>query len=118
MLRQIPPAICFIALTTLPVSAQQGAPELILHNGKVVTVNTGFVIAEAIAIRGERILRVGSNAEILALKGADTHTLDLEGKMVLPGLIDSHAHPLSASIVEFDHAIPQMDSIQDVLNYF
>jgi predicted amidohydrolase YtcJ len=38
--------------------------------------------------------------------------------MVIPGLIDSHSHPLAASLVEFDHAIPQMDSIQDVLDYF
>jgi len=37
--------------------------------------------------------------------------------MVLPGLVDCHAHPLAASVVEFDHKIPQMDSVQDVLDY-
>jgi predicted amidohydrolase YtcJ len=98
--------------------AQELPPDLILHHGKVVTVDGDFSLGEAIAIRGERILRVGSNSEILGLSGPKTETVDLAGHIVLPGLIDCHAHPLSASVVEFDHAIPQMDSIQDVLDYF
>ncbi|MGO8930557.1 MAG: amidohydrolase [Limisphaerales bacterium] len=98
--------------------SQEPAPDLILHHGEVVTADLSFSVAEAIAIRGERIVRVGSNAEVLALQGPRTQTIDLAGKMVLPGLIDCHAHPQSASVVEFDHPIPQMDSIQDVLDYF
>ena len=98
--------------------SQEPAPDLILHHGEVVTADLRFSVAEAIAIRGERIVRVGSNAEVLALQGPRTQTIDLAGKMVLPGLIDCHAHPQSASVVEFDHPIPQMDSIQDVLDYF
>jgi hypothetical protein len=98
--------------------SQEPAPDLILHHGEVVTADLCFSVAEAIAIRGERIVRVGSNAEVLALQGPRTQTIDLAGKMVLPGLIDCHAHPQSASVVEFDHPIPQMDSIQDVLDYF
>jgi predicted amidohydrolase YtcJ len=43
--------------------------------------------------------------------------LDLEGRMVIPGLIDSHTHPTGASLTEFDHAIPEMESIADVLAY-
>lgn len=115
------PRVSFVALLLVAASsalsvAQQ--PDLILHHGQVVTVDDRFTIAEALAIRGERIVRVGSSEEILRLKGDRTQLIDLEGKMVLPGMIDCHAHPLSASIVEFDHQIPQMDSIQDVLDYF
>ncbi|HEU0050231.1 MAG TPA: hypothetical protein VFQ43_21760, partial [Nitrososphaera sp.] len=69
------------------------------------------MIHEAIAIRDGRIQRVGTDRSILALKGPRTEAVDLGGKMVIPGLIDSHSHPLAASLAEFDHAIPQMDSV-------
>jgi len=114
MLRQLITASC---LSCCYVNSQEPAPDLILHHGKVVTVDSGFSIAQAIAIRGERIVRVGSNAEVLALADSRTKTIDVAGKMILPGLIDCHAHPLAASLVEFDHTIPQMDSVQDVLDY-
>ena len=118
MLRPITAAACLFLGGACPVMPREPAPDLILHHAKVVTAEPGLSLAEAIAIRGERIVRVGSNAELLALQGPGTQTVDLAGKMVLPGLIDCHAHPQSASVVEFDHPIPQMDSIQDVLDYF
>jgi predicted amidohydrolase YtcJ len=93
------------------------ATDLILHNGKIVTVDADFSIAQAMAIEGNRIEAVGRDEDILRLKTNDTEVLDLGGKMVLPGLIDSHVHPCPASLTEFDHPIPQMDSIQDVLDY-
>lgn len=96
----------------------QPAPDLILYGGKVVTVDSHFSVCQAMAIQGERILRLGSDAEVLALKSPRTEFVDLDGKMVIPGLIDCHAHPLAASLVEFDHELPQMDSVEDVLNYF
>jgi hypothetical protein len=98
--------------------AQEAAPDLILHHGIIVAVDDRFSIHEAMAVRGERIQRVGTEAMILALKGPRTEMVDLAGRMVIPGLIDSHSHPLAASLVEFDHAIPQMDAVQDVLDYF
>jgi predicted amidohydrolase YtcJ len=98
--------------------AQQAAPDLILHHGKIVAADDRFSIHEAIAICDGRIQRVGTDAAILQLKGARTELMDLRRKMVIPGLIDSHCHPLAASLAEFDHAIPQMDSVQDVLDYF
>lgn len=98
--------------------AQEAPADLILHHGKIVTVDDRFSIGEAIAVRDGRIERVGTDNEILALKGPGTETVDLAGKMVIPGLIDSHSHPLDASLAEFDHKIPQMDSVQDVLDFF
>jgi len=98
--------------------AQEAAPDLILHHGIIVAVDDRFSIHEAIAVRGEHIQCVGTEAMILALKGPRTEMVDLAGRMVVPGLIDSHSHPLAASLVEFDHVIPPMDSVQDVLDYF
>ena len=93
------------------------APTLILHHGKVATCDADFSIHPAVAIDGERVLQVGSNADILALRGPDTELFDLEGRLVIPGLIDSHTHPASACLTEFDHPIPQMDTIDAVLEY-
>src|SRR6185503_3749876 len=61
---------------------------------------------------------VGTNAEIRALARSNaTQTHDLRGAMVLPGLIDSHVHSPAASMFEFDHPIPDMETIQQVLDY-
>lgn len=99
-------------------SAETEPPaDLILHNGKILTVDDDFSIVEAIAVRAGRILKVGTNAEVLKTRGDQTEVRDLAGKMVLPGLIDSHVHPSSAAMHEFDHEIPDMHSIEDVLAY-
>ena len=76
----------------------QIAPDLILHNGKVVTVDGDFSIAQAVAIKGSRILAVGSDSEMRALAGRNTHYEDLGGKTVIPGLIDSHIHAFGIAI--------------------
>ncbi len=76
--------------------AQQAAPDLILSNGKIITVDQRFSIAQAIAVRGERIVAVGGNQEIGALAGPNTRKIDLKGKSVIPGLIDNHMHLLRA----------------------
>jgi predicted amidohydrolase YtcJ len=62
-------------------------PELVLHHGKILTVDQAFTIAEAIAVRGGRVLAVGTNAEILALVGPQTRSIDLAGRTVTPGFI-------------------------------
>jgi predicted amidohydrolase YtcJ len=97
--------------------ADNSKPDLILHHGKIVTVDKHFTIHQAMAVQGGRILRVGADEEILKTKGAETKLVDLNGKTVLPGLIDSHTHPTGACMTEFDHPIPDMESIQDVLDY-
>ena len=99
-----------------PVVASEA--DLILYNGKIVTVDSDFSIRQAIAVKGSRILQVGENKDIMRLKADKTEVLNLDGKTVLPGFIDSHLHATGACMTEFDHPIPQMDSIEDVLNYF
>ena len=78
----------------LPGLGSGQAPDRILYNGKVLTVDRDFSVASAIAIRGERIIAVGETDEIRPLAGDDTQELDLEGRTVIPGLIDNHIHYL------------------------
>ncbi len=99
------------------VAAAQESADLILHNGKVVTVDAKDTIAQAIAIGGGKILAVGDDGAALKLRGPKTEVIDLGGKTVLPGLIDSHVHPMGAAMYEFDHPMPEMNSIADVLGY-
>lgn len=74
-------------------------PELIIKNAKLLTVDDpGFTvdlgrIAEAMAVRGGKILAVGTDSEISALAGPDTKVFDLKGRMVMPGMINTHDHP-------------------------
>ena len=92
-------------------------PQWIFHHGRIVTVDSDFRIAEAMAVRDDRIVAVGSNEAVLKLAGSDTQLVDLQGKTVLPGLIDSHSHPPGAAVYEFDHEVPTMETIADVLEY-
>jgi len=97
--------------------ARRQSADLILHNAKIVTVDHSFGIASALAVRADRILAVGSESEIDALAGADTRRVDLQGKTVLPGLTDSHLHAVAAAMYEFDHPVPDMETIDDVLRH-
>lgn len=105
---------CIGVLAALPASAA----DLILHKGKVVTVDRAFSIHEAIAVEGGKVKAVGSNADILKLRTPQTEVIDLKGRTVIPGLMDSHTHAPGASMTEFPHELPQMDTIKDVLDYF
>ena len=79
-----------------PASAQgagaAGPADTILTNGKIITVDETFSIAQAVAVRGSRIVAVGTNQEITRLAGPNTRRIDLRGRSVVPGLIDNHAH--------------------------
>jgi predicted amidohydrolase YtcJ len=106
-----------IASTAAAAPGQASKPDLIVHHGKIVTVDADFTVAEAMAIKGDRIAAVGANDRILALAGPNTRLVDLQGKTVLPGLIDSHLHAVDSAMYEFDHPVPEMESIADVLRY-
>jgi predicted amidohydrolase YtcJ len=93
------------------------AAPVALINGHIVTVDGDFSIAEAMLVEGERILKVGTNAEITEGLAAAATRIDLQGATVLPGLIDSHVHSTGASVFEYDHVIPEMETIADVLTY-
>ena len=112
------PLLLAISLGSLPCPAACAAEaDLILHHGKIATVDATFSLHEALAVKDGKVLAVGKNADVLQLQGAQTEVLDLQGRLVIPGLMDSHTHPSAASLYEFDHPIPEMESIAEVLNY-
>jgi predicted amidohydrolase YtcJ len=86
-----------LAVTAAPAVGQAQAPDTILINGKVVTVDDQFTVAQALAIAGGRIVKVGNTAGIEALKGPATRVIDVAGRTVIPGLIDNHAHWVRAA---------------------
>ncbi len=109
--------LLFWAGADCPTATAAAEADLILHNGKIVTVDRAFSIHQALAVKGDKLIQVGSNEDILQTRGPNTALVDLAGKMVLPGLIDSHAHPSDACMIEFDHPVPEMGTIADVLKY-
>ncbi len=114
-------ATCVIAAMFFVVggAAQAAEPpaDVVLINGKILSVDRDFSVHQAMAVRGERVAVVGTDAQARNHAGPQTQVIDLEGKTVVPGLIDSHVHPLGAALYEFDHPIPRMESIADVLAY-
>ena len=107
-------AICCLLLTGL-ASAQ--APDRILYNGKILTVDADFSIESAIAIRGERISAVGATDDLLETAGPDTITTDLGGQTVIPGLIDNHLHYLrGTNFAAYELRIHGVTSRREVLS--
>src|SRR6266705_860812 len=68
------------------------APDLILYNGKIVTVDSAFSIAQALAIRGDRFVAVGADDAVRRTAGPATRVIDLRGRTAIPGLMDGHLH--------------------------
>jgi predicted amidohydrolase YtcJ len=105
-------ACCFAVVLFVAASrgvAQQSAPDLILTNGKIITVDDRFTIGQAIAVNAERVQAVGTNSEIAKLAGPKTRKIDLKGRTVIPGLIDNHAHFIRAA--EHWHQEMRLDGV-------
>jgi predicted amidohydrolase YtcJ len=85
-------ALAIFALLSAGTGYGQQTADLILHNGKVLTVDNKFSIVEAVAVRGNQIVAVGSNDDVLKMAGPNTQKIDLAGRTVVPGLIDTHLH--------------------------
>lgn len=104
-----------------PIGAQTPrlAADLIIFNGKIITNNQAFAVAEALAVKDEQIVAVGKSVDILKTAGTQTRRLNLRGQTVIPGLIDTHTHALnwSRSVVrgEVDLSYPRMSKIEDVV---
>src|SRR5256885_2283523 len=80
------------------MAAENNSPELILINGRIATVDHLRTFAEAVAIHQGRFIAVGSNEEIMRLRAPNTETIDLGGRTVIPGLNDSHMHPIRGGL--------------------
>ena len=113
----MPIRVPILALFICTASAYAQPADLILYNAKIVTVDAQFHIVDSMAVRGDRIVATGARDQVAKLAGPATRQVDLKGKTVLPGLMDSHSHALSAAMYEFDHPVPDMETIADVLKY-
>ena len=105
-----------LLLWAASAKAQEPA-DAIYYNGKIITVWDAHPVAEAFAVQGNHFVLVGSNAEVLKLAGPSTRKVDLRGRCVVPGLIESHVHPIMSALSERDGPVPVMNSIADVQQY-
>ncbi len=103
-------------LLLVPMAVHADA-DLIIHNGKVITVDAAFSISEAVAIKDGKILATGNDGEILKHQGEKTRLIDADGKVVMPGLMDSHTHPLGAALSEWKEPLPDLHSLKSVFDY-
>jgi predicted amidohydrolase YtcJ len=110
----LPDAAGAPAPTQIPAQAATGPADLILANGKIITVDSASTVAQAIAIAGDRILAVGSDATMAALSGPATRVVDLKGKAVIPGITDGHAHMDREALRNVFPALGRVRSIRDI----
>src|SRR5437016_4035782 len=89
------------ALMAVALGAQQDT-DTVYFNARIVTMWDSHPVAEALVIRNNRILAVGSAAEVRKVASPNARRIDLHGKTVLPGLEDSHTHPIAAALSEQD----------------
>jgi predicted amidohydrolase YtcJ len=111
MIRTIP----FVLFSAVALLAQ--APDTIYFNGAIITMSSAQPNAQAIAIRGDRFVAVGSNNDVLKTAGPETRKIDLGGKCVVPGIIESHVHPIGAALSEIDGPVPLVHSIAELKDY-
>src|SRR5205085_3636126 len=103
-----------LSIGFLAVSLAAEIPDTIYYNGHIITLSAAQPTAQAVAIKGNRFLLAGSDAEVRKTAGPSTTQVDLHGRTVLPGLEDSHTHPISAALSERDGPIPVMKSIAEI----
>jgi predicted amidohydrolase YtcJ len=102
-----------------PTYAQQvdlGSPDLVLINGKVLTMDDKSSVVEAVAILDGKLLATGSNARVKSMAGTRTRVLDLAGKTVVPGLIDTHAHFKAAGLSEYVVTMGRAKTVAEALD--
>ena len=113
-------ALLLVAVSTTigpRAGAQQPRADLILVNGRILTVDANDRVAQAVAISGNRIVAVGSTAEIERMAGPSTRRIDLRGHTVTPGLLDAHEHFSGGGgdrLFVVDLSYPNVKSIADV----
>ena len=106
-----------LALLLASCGSSLAAQPTIFTHGKIVTVDEAFSISDAMAVEDGRIVALGEKAKAFAASHAQARHVDLGGRMMLPGLMDSHAHPVGAATYEFDHEVPDIADIPQLLDY-
>jgi len=98
MERRIVAATLLLLALTGATAANAQAPDTILVNGRILTVDAQSSVREALAIRAGRIIALGTTGEMRTLAGPQSRVIDLGGRTVVPGLIDSHIHAIRAAL--------------------
>lgn len=99
---------------TSPSQPETSAASLVLRSGKVITVDDNFTIAQAVAIRDDRILAVGPDDAMRLHIEPGTRVVDLQGRTVIPGLIDGHAHMDREGLKAIFPSLGRVRSIKDI----
>lgn len=101
------------------VTSQPMLADLVITNGKVITVDDNFSIAQAVAVKEGKIVAVGTNEDVAPLVGKDTQVLDIKGKSMLPGINESHIHAAlfgsARPPLALDVGYPTVKSISDIV---
>lgn len=113
----VPYLIPICLLLVLTACKIENPADMIIKNGKILTVDKHFTIAEAMAIKDDKIIAVGSNRDIMKLAGKHGEVIDAAGKTVVPGIIDAHLHPEMASVSELEETIPDVNTIGELLEW-
>jgi len=108
-------AVILAFCTALPAAAQSENAQTVFVNGNIYTMNERQPRAEAIAVKGDRIVFVGSNADAKKYQSAETKTIDLAGKTVVPGLTDSHCHIFGIGEREMNLNLEGANTLEDFL---
>ena len=106
----------FISISLAAAAASQ-IPDVIYYNASIITISSAQPSAQALAIRADRFSAVGSNSDILKTAGPRTQKIDLGGRCVVPGIIESHVHPMGAALSEIDGPVPVIHSISELKDY-
>jgi predicted amidohydrolase YtcJ len=114
-LKSLSTAVLATVLFTGTSSFAATPSDLVLLHGRVYTLNPAQPWAEAVAVRGSRIVAVGSDAAIANLKGASTRVIDLHGGFLTPGLIDSHVHFLDGGRYLINVALRDATTMAEVV---
>ena len=101
--------VLFFLSATWSATVFAQSADTILTNGKIVTVDDQFRTVQAVAIQGDRIVATGGNDEVQKFKGPATRLIDVQGRTVIPGLIDNHAHYMRAA--EYWHREVRLDGV-------
>jgi hypothetical protein len=121
MMRKFKPLLLLAAGLCLagPACAQpasSGSPDLVLINGKILTMDTNSSVVEAVAVRDGRIIATGSNEQVKSVASPQTRVLDLAGKTAVPGLIDTHAHFKAAGLAEYVVIMNRAKTVAEALD--
>ncbi len=108
------PTISAAAYNAQPLSADSNA-DYVFKNGAVYTVDEGRPWAEAVAVKGNKIIFVGSSNGVKDYIGMNTELIDLDGKMLLPGFVEGHIHPIAGALATVGVDV-QFDSIDEILD--